>query len=118
MKPNWTIRKRYMTKRKIINPTYNFVSFNHYAFGCVDDWICRHIAGIDSDTPGFGHILIQPDTTVPLDWCHRTFECEAGKIKVFWNKQKLTVSIPPNTTATVVWKENTYHIGSGNYEWN
>ena len=29
MKPNWTIRKRYMTKRKIINPTYNFVSFNH-----------------------------------------------------------------------------------------
>ena len=95
-----------------------FVSFNHYAFGCVDDWICRHIAGIDSDTPGFGHILIQPDTTAPLDWCHRAFECEAGKIKVFWNKQKLTVSIPPNTTATVVWKENTYHIGSGNYEWN
>ena len=95
-----------------------FVSFNHYAFGCVDDWICRHIAGIDSDTPGFGHILIRPDTTAPLDWCHRAFECEAGKIKVFWNKQKLTVSIPPNTTATVVWKENTYHIGSGNYEWN
>ena len=29
MKPNWTIRKRYMTKRKIINPTYSFVSFNH-----------------------------------------------------------------------------------------
>lgn len=26
---NLTIRKRYMTKRKIINPTYNFVSFNH-----------------------------------------------------------------------------------------
>ena len=36
------------------------LSFNHYAFGCVDDWIFRNVAGIDTDTPGYTHLIFAP----------------------------------------------------------
>lgn len=83
----------------------------------MDDWICRHIAGIDSDTPGYSHIVIRPDMDSHLSWCRRTFECEAGEISVYWDKEKLSVSIPANTTATVYWNNQVYDVGSGSYEW-
>lgn len=91
------------------------VSFDHYAFGCVDDWICRHIAGIDSDTPGYSHIVIQPDAPGHLTSCERAFLCEAGEIQVAWNQESLSVKIPCNTTATVMWNGKIIEIGSGAY---
>ena len=95
--------------------TGRFVSFNHYAFGCVDDFIFRHIAGIDSEEPGFSHIVIRPDPDCGLAFCDRKFECEAGTIAVHWNREKLEVSIPCNTDATVYWKGKEHEIGSGSY---
>lgn len=95
--------------------TKRVVSFDHYAFGCVDDWICRKIAGIDSDTPGFSHIIIHPEADERITSCRRTFESEAGTVEVSWNEKELQVSIPCNTTATVVWKGKTTELGSGRY---
>lgn len=92
-----------------------FISYNHYAFGCVDDFICRRIAGIDSDTVGFDHIIIRPDIECGLDYCKRTYLSEAGTIAVNWNKTKIDVSIPVNTTATVYWNNQIHEIGSGEY---
>lgn len=92
------------------------VSFDHYAFGCVDDWICRHVAGIDSETPGFSHILIRPDASGGLTSCERTFSCEAGVIRVAWDSCSLSVRIPCNTTATVEWNGKKTEIGSGTYQ--
>ena len=91
------------------------VSFDHYAFGCVDDWICRHIAGIDSDVPGFKHFLIKPDMDEHLTNCKRTYMSEAGEISVSWDEKELNVSIPCNTTAKVIWKGKTIELGSGSY---
>lgn len=95
--------------------TGRIVSFDHYAFGCVDDWICRHVAGIDSDTPGFSHIVIKPDAPGRLTSCDRTFLCEAGEIRVSWDQNSLSVKIPCNTTATVEWNGKKIEIGSGTY---
>ncbi len=92
-----------------------FVSFDHYAFGSVDDFICRRICGIDSDTPGFSHILIAPDTDSCLSFSKREFISEAGAVTVEWNKDTLKVSIPPNTTADIFWKGRKHEVGSGNY---
>lgn len=89
-------------------------SFDHYAFGCVDEWICRRLCGIDSDTPGFSHIQIRPLNNAPFDW-NRTFVCEAGAITVTRTGETLSVTIPPNTTGTVSWRGNTYEIGSGSH---
>jgi len=91
------------------------VSFDHYAFGCVDDWISRKIAGINSIGPGFHNILICPESDDRLTWCARTFESEAGEIAVAWNKIQLTVTIPCNCTATVIWHGVETQIGSGRY---
>lgn len=95
--------------------TRRFVSFDHYAFGCVDDWIFRHLAGIDSDTPGFSHVVIRPDMEEHLTNCRRTFQSEAGEISISWTKEELNVTIPCNTTATVIWKGKKLELGSGNY---
>jgi alpha-L-rhamnosidase len=90
-------------------------SNNHYAFGCVDEWIFRNIAGINNIKPGFEHITIQPYIEVPLEWCHRTYMSEYGEISVHWTKDVLEVTIPCNTTATVIWNDKSHEIGSGKY---
>lgn len=95
-----------------------YVSFDHYAFGCVDDWICKHVAGIDSDAPGFAHVVIHPDTEGRITDCERSFESEAGKILVSWNRDRLYVEIPCNVTATVHWKGKVSDVGSGIYEFH
>lgn len=89
-------------------------SFDHYAFGCVDEWICRRLCGIDAAKPGFSHIQIRPMDNVPFDWS-RTFVCEAGAITVTRTGETLSVTIPPNTTGTVSWHGNTCEIGSGSH---
>ena len=94
-----------------------FVSFDHYALGCVDDWICRRLCGIDSHRAGFSHIRITPLLDEHLDYCKRSFESEHGRICVAWDKNALKVSIPCNTTATVTWNGNNYEVGSGDYLW-
>ena len=95
--------------------TGRYISFDHYALGCVDDWICKRICGLDSDTPGFKHILIHPDTEAGIDSCKRVFISEAGKIGIEWDKEQLQVEIPCNTTATITWKGQTHQVGSGSY---
>lgn len=95
--------------------TGRYISYDHYALGCVDDWICRKICGLDSDTPGFRHILIEPDTEAGIEFCKRVFISEAGKIEINWNQENLQVEIPCNTTATITWKGNVYEVGSGSY---
>ena len=95
-----------------------YISFQHYAFGCVDDWICRKIAGIDSDTPGFRHLIIAPEVDPKLTYCRRTFESEAGAVRVAWDEEKMEVTIPCNATATVCWKGKQSEIGSGTYQFS
>ena len=44
-------------------------SFNHYAYGAIQEWMYRHIAGIETTeaAPGFAHPILQPkpDTRTP-----------------------------------------------------
>ena len=89
-------------------------SFDHYAFGCVDDWLCRRLCGIDAAKPGFSELRIAPLEDVPFDWA-RTFVCEAGEIAVRKDGASLQVRIPPNTTAEVLWNGAAHNIGSGAY---
>ncbi len=91
------------------------VSFDHYAYGCVDDWIFRNIAGINIGKPGFKHIIINPLSTGQLEWCRRTYLSEFGEISVYWTKDVIEATIPCNTTASIIWKGKTHEVGSGKY---
>lgn len=99
------------------------VSLNHYAFGCVDDWMFRTICGMDKAEPGFKHIVIEPKPDESLNWARRTFESTYGTIISDWKKENgyfhLSVKIPCNTTATVKLPNGeSYEVGSGKYEYH
>jgi alpha-L-rhamnosidase len=92
-------------ERGFQNPGMN--SFNHYAFGAVGAWLYRTIAGIDldSDRPGFEHVVIRPRPGGDLTWARATYRSIRGPIASAWRIENgafhLDVTIPANTTATV-----------------
>ena len=64
------------------------LSFNHYAFGAVADWIFRNIGGIDSTDAGFKHLLIAPKPDDRLTSVHRSFETSQGTVVCDWKIKK------------------------------
>ena len=82
-------------------------SFNHYAYGCVCEWIWETVAGIAADPkePGFKHIIMAPVPDKRLGFMKAGYKSAAGTIKSEWKYQgdKWTwkFSIPKGATATV-----------------
>ena len=100
------------------------LSFNHYAFGCVDDWIFRNVAGIDTDTPGYTHLIFAPKPDEKLTSAARTFETAQGTASCQWEIRdngstfSMDVTVPCNATATVCLPNGqTEEVGSGSYHW-
>lgn len=100
------------------------LSFNHYSFGCVDDWMFRYIGGIDTDTPGFKHLIFAPKPDGKLKYAKRSFQTSQGKAECIWEvketeyekKFHMQITIPCNTTATVILPDGTREEkGSGTY---
>ena len=73
-------------------------SFNHYAYGAIQEWMYRHIAGIETTeaAPGFAHPILQPkpDTRTPAEipegqelikWAKTSFESVNGLIVSNWD---------------------------------
>lgn len=82
-------------------------SHSHPMFGSVTAWFFQALAGInpDENNPGFKHIVIKPNIIGELDFVYGSYSSEYGKIISNWklnNKHlELSVSIPPNTSASV-----------------
>ncbi len=97
-------------------------SFNHYAFGSVGDYLYRNVAGIDSEGPGFRHLVFQPTPGAGLSWARASFAAPSGTISSSWKivDGKLTIdaTFPPNTTASVrIPGVAPAQVGSGRYHW-
>ncbi|WP_309296635.1 alpha-L-rhamnosidase C-terminal domain-containing protein [Niallia sp. NCCP-28] len=82
------------------------ISFNHYAFGCIGDWLYRHIGGIKSEQPGYKTNIIAPYTNCGLTWAKAEIKTGDGILSSSWSKidnmVKLNIEVPANTTATVI----------------
>ena len=82
-------------------------SFNHYAYGCVCQWIWETAAGIAADTaePGFKHIIMKPVPDKRLGSIDAVYESAAGTIKSAWKYEgdtwTWTFTVPEGATATV-----------------
>ncbi len=82
-------------------------SFNHYAYGCVCEWIWETAAGIASDpaAPGFKHIIMKPVPDKRLGHLTAEYNSAAGLIKSAWKYDGDTwtwdFTIPEGATATV-----------------
>ena len=97
------------------------MSMNHYALGCVDDWLFRYIAGIERALPGFKHIKIHPRPDASLVFAKRTFISEYGEIVCRWERADgvfhLYTEIPCNTAATIIMPDGEiFETGSGCYK--
>ena len=86
-------------------------SFNHYAFGCVFDWLMQRSAGISPDeaSPAFHHFFLRPvtDSTGRLTSAAAHYDSMYGRIESGWRIEPdgTTVykfTVPANTKATLM----------------
>ncbi len=70
-------------------------SFNHYSFGAVQEWMYRHMAGIEADQPAFAHLVLSPkpdtrsDAEMPegqerITWVKASYRSVRGLIRSEW----------------------------------
>jgi alpha-L-rhamnosidase len=103
-------------------------SFNHYAYGAIQEWMYRHVAGIETapDAPGFEHPILQPkpdtrtDDEIPcgqerIKWVNTSFESAKGTIISNWNtengfKYECTVPVPTTLYLPILTKADTYTV--------
>lgn len=80
-------------------------SYNHYAFGCVGDWMYRVIGGLHTSEPGYKKIMIKPEMDERITSASAMLESPYGQIESTWeikeSKMRLKVAIPANTTAEI-----------------
>jgi alpha-L-rhamnosidase len=90
--------------------------------GNLDAWFYQTLAGIRPAAPGFKKILIQPNVVGDLTWVKAHFDSPYGRIASEWkiegNQLTMDVTVPANTTATIVVpgkNGGTHEVGSGTY---
>ena len=82
-------------------------SFNHYAYGCVCEWIWETAAGIAADPaePGFKHIIMKPVPDKRLGHLEAEYASAAGIIRSAWkyegDKCVWEFTIPEGARASV-----------------
>ena len=98
-------------------------SFNHYAYGCVCEWLWESAAGISSDpaAPGFKHIIMRPIPDKRFGYVKAEYNSVAGLIKSAWRYEGeqwiWEFTIPEGSTATVTipGEEGEHIYQSGSY---
>lgn len=95
-------------------------SYNHYAFGCVGDWIYRHIGGIRREEPGYGRLLFEPDVDCGLTESSCRIETPYGVAALSWRieedgKVLLVGRVPIGTTALLRVGEETRELVGGTF---
>jgi len=82
-------------------------SFNHYAYGCVCQWLWEAAAGIAADPaePGFRHIIMKPVPDKRLGRLDAEYHSAAGLVKSAWRNEGdkciWDFTVPEGATATV-----------------
>ena len=105
----WERWNSYMADRGLGPQGMN--SFNHYAYGCVCQWLWESAAGICADTaqPGFRHIVMRPVPDRRLGSLQAEYQSAAGLIRSAWHygdqadasRWTWTFTVPQGCTATV-----------------
>ena len=82
-------------------------SFNHYAYGAIGEWLYRVVAGIELDpaAPGYRHAILRPQPGGGLSYARAALDTLYGQLVSDWKLEngvlEYTVTVPPNTSATV-----------------
>ena len=79
-------------------------SFNHYAFGSVNEWLFGNAGGIKVVQPGFKTFIIKPEiASEGINYVKATYQSISGQIISSWQRKgqqlELNITIPVNTKA-------------------
>ncbi len=81
-------------------------SMNHFAFGCVGEYLFRYIAGIRPTAVGFREVRIEPDFACGLTEVNAAYDSVMGRIAVHWKledgRKTLDVELPPDVKGIAV----------------
>jgi alpha-L-rhamnosidase len=87
----------------------HMLSFNHYAYGAVIDWVYRHVAGLapDPDAPGYRHVHIAPKPLEGMSWARASVLSAYGPVSTDWHLEpggtfRADVELPFGTTGTFI----------------
>ena len=86
----------------------HMLSFNHYAYGSVVDWLYRHVAGLapDRDVPGYRHTVFAPRPGGGLEWARASVDSTFGMVSIEWRLQGdvlvADIAVPVGTTGTFI----------------
>lgn len=102
--------------------TVGTFSFNHCAFGCVADWMARHVGGLTPAAPGYAEFRVAPHPVGGLSFCHTEYESAYGRIAVAWEHAdddtlRVELDVPEATVARVLlpsWSQERV-LGSGSH---
>jgi alpha-L-rhamnosidase len=108
-----------------LNPRHLFmISFNHYAFGAIGEWMYSTVAGIaPGANGGWREFILAPIPGGGLSSAEASFRSPYGLIECLWRLEGESITIdatvPPNTTASVrlPGKEEHFEVGSGRHQW-
>jgi alpha-L-rhamnosidase len=103
----------------------SMVSFNHYAYGAVAEWLHTTVAGLrpNPDDPGYHHVLVEPRPGGGLTSASASVRSRYGVVSVAWRLEgegdgtlRVELSVPPNASATVVLPgREPMRVGSGDH---
>ena len=86
---------------------HSMVSFNHYAYGAVADFLHRRVAGLAPDpaNPGYRRILVEPKPGGSIQWARASHRSRYGTVEVAWSAEgatfELEVKVPPLSVARI-----------------
>jgi len=86
----------------------HMLSFNHYAYGAVVDWVYRHLAGLapDLQEPGYRSITLSPKPCVGIDWARASVDTPLGLARIEWHTDAheliAEVEIPAGSTGMFI----------------
>ena len=102
--------------------TVSTYSYNHYAFGCIGEWMYRYIGGLQIIEPGYKKFRVKPSFTSGLTHADVSEETPYGRAAVEWSIAGDAVAVhaevPGNTEAVVELPGMaSVTVGSGSYDW-
>jgi alpha-L-rhamnosidase len=64
----------------------HMLSFNHYAYGAVIDWVYRHLAGLapDRSRPGYRHVVFAPTPVAGVNRARASVDTPLGPTSISW----------------------------------
>lgn len=85
----------------------HMLSFNHYAYGAVVDWVYRHLAGLAPvrARPGYRHVVFAPKPVTGIDWARATVNGPFGPVVTSWDlddAMTVDLELPFGSTGTFI----------------